>query len=77
MLNSVGFAPQCVSRVSYLCAFVGSNLYLEGISLDSIFSSWVVRGSEMFSHGYFMGPTFFLVGNLSVQDVFLVSISWV
>ena len=77
MLIFVGLFPQCVSRVSCLCAFVGSNFHLKGISLDSNFSSWVFRGSEIFSRGYFMGPTFFLVGISSVQDVFLVGISWV
>ena len=38
-----------------------------------IVSSWVLRGSEIFSRGYFVGFNFFPVGVLWVLNVF----SWV
>ena len=39
------------------CAFVGRNVF-----------SWVFRGFKIFSRGYLVGPTFFLVGISWVQN---------
>ena len=71
---------------SCLCGyFVGLKLFLVNISWVQNFSSWVFRGSKIFSCGYFVGPKFsswVFVGakffrRYTWSELFLVGISWV
>ena len=62
MINFVSRMPWWVLvslEVSWHRAFVG-------ISWVPNFFSWVFRGSQIFSSGYFVGPNFILVGNFVV-----------
>ena len=63
-----------------------NHLAFMGSWIQNVFS-WVFRGFGIFSHGYFIGPKFFLIGiswvqNFSVRysegpKCFLLGISWV
>ena len=59
MLNSVGLVPLRVSWVS-----------LTVPSWVQTFSLWVFCGSKIYSREYFVGPKFFPVGILWVQNFF-------
>ena len=65
MTECAKFHGSCAIVGLVLCchrAFVGSKSFLMGISWVQDFFSWVFRGSEICFRGYFVGPTFFLVG---------------
>ena len=65
ILSLVGLVPSCHP------AFVGSEFFLVNISWVWSFFSWVLRGSQSFSRGYFEGPKVFLVDTSLVRIVFL------
>ena len=44
------------------------HLVFEGILWVQNFFSWVLRGSQIFSRGFFVGPRFLLVGVSWVQN---------
>ena len=62
VLNSVDLVSSRVSRVPCHHAIV--------LWWVQNFFSWVFRGFEIFSRGYFVGPTVFLVGTSWVQHIF-------
>ena len=54
------------SAIMPLC-LCGSKFFSCGIFCIEIFFMWVFHRSNIFSHGYFVGPVFFIMANYVIQ----------